>query len=182
MASEFLGAGKYGSIVVEKSLHSHADYISSRLRQIHLEECHIQKAVPWRILHEMVAEDVGECFTLIYNDEPLGITGHTPAIFNEYKEACIGVVWYVGTDVIDKCPHSFYKLSCKVVKYYSNAYDFVTNEVPAHHEETLNWLSSIGCLIADKPHITNGKKMLNFIHCQNLTSNVIPVFEKPDIS
>ena len=173
---------KIGTISIERATTNHASLIFENLRNSDVTECRIQGYTPWRACHEAVLDQSGENFALVVGDMPIALTGHAPAPQGSIEWADAGIAWLLGTDEIANNKISFYKATKFLIKYYSELYDFVTNEVPLANERTLQWLTTLGCLFSLEPHITNGHEMVNFIYCQKKFYHVISGVEKPEIS
>lgn len=173
---------KIGSINIERARLEHASYLFDKLRKSDEHECRIQGYTPWRALHEAVADQSGENFTLIVNGTPIAITGHAPVAEGSIDWADAGIAWLLGSNEIQKNKVSFYKTTKYLIEYYSRLYDFVTNDVPLSNETTLQWLTMLGCVFSLEPHITNGYEMCNFIYCQKKFYHVISGTEKPETS
>ena len=152
-----------GDVKILKATSEHASYLQHRLRSTDIRECMIHGSSPWRALHEPLANPDAITWTGLYKDEPVCMFGLSPIL--SHSEINCGIVWMLGSSVIDENPLKFVRVSINMVNYMISVYDTIENVVPLDHEHTIKWLCSLGFMFAEEPTIINGFSCLRFVRC-----------------
>lgn len=152
-----------GDVKIVSATSEHASYLQHRLRATDIRECMIHGSTPWRALYEPLGDETAITWTGLYKDEPICMFGLSPIMYHE--DINCGIVWMLGSSVVDKIPFQFVRTSRDVVKYMITVYDTIENVVPMDHEHTIRWLCSLGFMFAEEPTIVNGFSCLRFVRC-----------------
>ena len=67
----------------------------------------------------------------------------------ENSDLKCGVVWGVGTSLVDDYPIVFYKMAKKVVKHYSSNFDCLFNRIDASNRKSISFVKHSGFSLSD---------------------------------
>lgn len=91
------------------------------------------------------------CFTIEYKNYPV-------AMFGLYAESLLGnrgVIWFLGTNKLNRMKSTFVRSSKKFIKYLLSWYPYLYNYVDVRNQDSIKWLLSCGAKL--RPPVRFGK-------------------------
>ena len=148
--------GKIKLVPIEKW---HEDEIIKNLRQSDRDEAWKS----WRLSAEEVVRisvrSSEDTFTILYKGEPIGIFG----VARQSLISDRGMIWFLGTDQLEKIWFSFGKETKSIMKSLMEKYQFVANWVDGKNRRSIAWLKRSGFQMnAPEPYGVYGEKFCYF--------------------
>ena len=117
----------------------------------------------WRLraseVVRMSVESSDDTWVILYEEEPIGIFGVSRKSFLSE----IGMIWFLGTDDLEKIWFSFGKETHAVIQMFLKNYERLENWAAFDNKKTLGWLKKNGFQIeSPQPYGVYGEKFCYF--------------------
>lgn len=146
-----------GKLKLIKSKLSEVWQLAPRLREDDRREVEAAGSTPLASLKNGIRKST-ECWSVYTLDNLLiGMCGYTLVPEN------IAIVWFLGSDEIEKYPLSFVKEGKKFINNLLSKGYVVTNYVYSKNPTHIKFINSLGCTIDfEKPFVRNGETFYRF--------------------
>jgi hypothetical protein len=124
---------------VRKTTRNDCLVLSKKMRQIDRNEIwSSHRATPIEALEQGLNESRDFCYTLLLNEEVVGIFG-----VNRVDNKS-GVVWLMGSNNMTSNKSGFYKVSKEYLRLFRKEFDMLFNYVDNRNRQTSKWLEKLG--------------------------------------
>ena len=125
--------------IVRKTIKKDCEILAIKLRQSDKNEIwSSHRATPIEALEQGLNESGDFCYTLLLNEEVVGIFG-VNRVDNES-----GVVWLMGSNNMTSHKSGFYKVSKKCLRLFRKEFSLLFNYVDDRNKQTAKWLEKLG--------------------------------------
>ena len=125
--------------IVRKTIKKDCEILAIKLRQSDKNEIwSSHRATPIEALEQGLNESGDFCYTLLLNEEVVGIFG-VNRVDNES-----GVVWLMGSNNMTSHKSGFYKVSKKYLRLFRKEFSLLFNYVDDRNKQTAKWLEKLG--------------------------------------
>ena len=124
---------------VRKTIRNDCLVLSKKMRQSDKDEIwSSHRATPIEALEQGLNESRDFCYTLVLNEEVVGIFG-----VNRVDNKS-GVVWLMGSNNMTSNKSGFYKVSKEYLRLFRKEFDMLFNYVDNRNKQTSRWLEKLG--------------------------------------
>ena len=124
---------------VRKPIRNDCLVLSKKMRKSDKDEIwSSHRATPIEALEHGLNESEDFCYTLLLNEEVVGIFG-----VNRVDNKS-GVVWLMGSNNMTSNKNGFYKVSKKYLRLFRKEFDLLFNYVDDRNKQTGKWLEKLG--------------------------------------
>ena len=143
--------------IVRKTIKKDCEILAIKLRQSDKNEIwRSHRATPIEALEQGLNESGDFCYTLLLNEEVVGIFG-VNRVDNES-----GVVWLMGSNNMTSHKSGFYKVSKKYLRLFRKEFSLLFNYVDDRNKQTAKWLEKLGfSFIQQEPEFGEDKIPFN---------------------
>tara|TARA_R100000808_G_scaffold7216_1_gene21318 strand:- start:557 stop:1015 length:459 start_codon:yes stop_codon:yes gene_type:complete len=143
--------------IVRKTIKKDCEILAIKLRQSDKNEIwSSHRATPIEALEQGLNESGDFCYTLLLNEEVVGIFG-VNRVDNES-----GVVWLMGSNNMTSHKSGFYKVSKKYLRLFRKEFSLLFNYVDDRNKQTAKWLEKLGfSFIQQEPEFGEDKIPFN---------------------
>jgi len=127
-----------GDLMIRESTHEDILPIAFNMRHADVEEIWAShNATPLEALNRGIMFSK-PCLTALWKEKPVAMFGVTP------MKAGNAIVWFLGTDVVDKHRVCFCKMSRFIMKKFYEIYPTMYNWVDVRNTKSIEWLKWLG--------------------------------------
>jgi len=143
--------------IVRKTTKKDCKILAVKMRQSDKNEIwSSHRATPIEALEQGLNESGDFCYTLLLNEEVVGIFG-VNRVDNES-----GVVWLMGSNNMTSNKSGFYKVSKKYLRLFRKEFSLLFNYVDDRNKQTAKWLEKLGfSFIQQEPEFGEDKIPFN---------------------
>ena len=143
--------------IVRKTIKKDCKILAVKMRQSDKNEIwSSHTATPIEALEQGLNEAGDFCYTLLLNEEVVGIFG-VNRVDNES-----GVVWLMGSNNMTSNKSGFYKVSKKYLRLFRKEFSLLFNYVDDRNKQTAKWLEKLGfSFIQQEPEFGEDKIPFN---------------------
>ncbi len=143
--------------IVRKTIKKDCKILAVKMRQSDKNEIwSSHRATPIEALEQGLNESGDFCYTLLLNEEVVGIFG-VNRVDNES-----GVVWLMGSNNMTSNKSGFYKVSKKYLRLFRKEFSLLFNYVDDRNKQTAKWLEKLGfSFIQQEPEFGEDKIPFN---------------------
>ena len=142
---------------VRKTIKRDCEILAEKMRESDRNEIwSSHRATPIEALEQGLNESGDFCYTLLLNEEVVGIFG-----VNRVDNKS-GVVWLMGSNNMTSNKSGFYKVSKKYLRLFRKEFSLLFNYVDDRNKQTAKWLEKLGfSFIQQEPEFGEDKIPFN---------------------